>query len=520
MASLTHVCIWSEKGWKRITAEEASRIHPGGTVSAHSGLFMCELCGQYVTFTHGTVQANHFRHSSSEKSKNCPERIRTSSISYTYNSKEHELPIKLKILSDNRFELMIGFIQVPSRLMTRSLKINIFDDYSKTPKVYLRERLENEGITYLPVGRKPCEQYKISISGGSEEIYNFWPQTVKGIAPEGTVFDGTTGKKLVYDSDVVVGNKYYLLTRGEQFFYFGSKSHISKRKICGMTVPWEQWCIYEIIAKDYDESAARFFLDYHCRLTDTPVSLQTVWPVFVEDPYIIKFNQSSVMTYLRGNASTTHAFPSASIFKYFCGQDKVLEIKSNARQQLISAGRTSALQYTYFWKMPLANTTESLDFTVEDLKGVALESGIFNELPYDKSVRAVLPFDGQVIKKVRKMVVEKRNVQANVPIVINDISWGMTVCVLIGIDCIWSAEFERVQKTVSTDESEMLKQLVALNGPVIRVPHTIGGIASVLEEYPLIRKWLLKCIRNGYMSEKAFRKLQKLAIDTTYQEKP
>lgn len=42
-ASLTHVCRWSENGWKRITAEQAAKLHPGGTVSAHSGLFMCEL---------------------------------------------------------------------------------------------------------------------------------------------------------------------------------------------------------------------------------------------------------------------------------------------------------------------------------------------------------------------------------------------------------------------------------------------------------------------------------------------
>ena len=40
-ASLTHVCRWSENGWKRITAEQAAKLHPGGTVSAHSGLFMC-----------------------------------------------------------------------------------------------------------------------------------------------------------------------------------------------------------------------------------------------------------------------------------------------------------------------------------------------------------------------------------------------------------------------------------------------------------------------------------------------
>ena len=51
MASLTHVCMWSDNGWERITAEQAAKRHPGGTVSAHSGLFMCELCGQYVSLT-------------------------------------------------------------------------------------------------------------------------------------------------------------------------------------------------------------------------------------------------------------------------------------------------------------------------------------------------------------------------------------------------------------------------------------------------------------------------------------
>ena len=55
MASLTHVCMWSDNGWKRITAGQAARLHPGGTVSAHSGLFMCELCGQYVILTDGDI---------------------------------------------------------------------------------------------------------------------------------------------------------------------------------------------------------------------------------------------------------------------------------------------------------------------------------------------------------------------------------------------------------------------------------------------------------------------------------
>lgn len=69
MASLTHVCMWSENGWKRITAEQAALLHPGGTVSAHSGLFMCELCGQYVILTDGDIRIRYFKHSAYEKAK-------------------------------------------------------------------------------------------------------------------------------------------------------------------------------------------------------------------------------------------------------------------------------------------------------------------------------------------------------------------------------------------------------------------------------------------------------------------
>ena len=86
MASLTHVCMWSENGWKRITAEQAAQLHPGGTVSAHSGLFMCELCGQYVILTDGDIRIRYFKHSAYEKSKGCPERTFGAGYSISYGS--------------------------------------------------------------------------------------------------------------------------------------------------------------------------------------------------------------------------------------------------------------------------------------------------------------------------------------------------------------------------------------------------------------------------------------------------
>ena len=72
--ALTRVSVWSKNGWRHITAEEAAEQHPGGTVSSHSGLFFCDLCGQYVTFTKEGKKTRHFMHSSYEKSKDCPDR--------------------------------------------------------------------------------------------------------------------------------------------------------------------------------------------------------------------------------------------------------------------------------------------------------------------------------------------------------------------------------------------------------------------------------------------------------------
>ena len=125
MASLTHVCMWSNNGWERITAEQATKLHPGGTVSAHSGLFMCELCGQYVSLTDGTVQTRHFRHSAYEKSKNCPERIFGTNYSSSYDAQDHELPIRIVDVSASSFRFEVGLIRAPISSLGRELCIEI-----------------------------------------------------------------------------------------------------------------------------------------------------------------------------------------------------------------------------------------------------------------------------------------------------------------------------------------------------------------------------------------------------------
>ena len=104
-----------------------------------------------------------------------------------------------------------------------------------------------------------------------------------------------------------------------------------------------------VSASSFTEDAARFYLDFHCRLTDHPISLQPVWPLFVEGNYIVKHNQNSMYMLIEGNVAAVKTFPSVTVrqLNYNSSQSKLYEVFCSGRQQLISAGRTQALQYTY-----------------------------------------------------------------------------------------------------------------------------------------------------------------------------
>ena len=508
--TLNHVCMWMEKGWRRITAEEATRLHPGGTVSAHSGLFMCEICGQYVLFTDRNIKCRHFRHSPSEKIKNCPERTNGSSVTYGYSAYEHELPIRISKISNCSFILEMGFIPIPRDLVSTKLKIMIKPDlHEMTNFTYKRDRLELDRITYLSIGNLPSERYNIEVSDADDRIYQFWPKYVQGIDSAGTVFDADTGKKLVYDADVVVGKKYYLLCKEPISARYDS--HVECKKVCIQRISREIWYVYEVMANDYDEVAARFFLDYHCRLTEEPISIQPVWPIYVESPYVVKHNQKCIIMHLKGNAPTTRVFPKAMVIEHSCEDGLVLEIACNERQQLISAGRTNALQYMYFWKEPLSQTNERPVAKVTDLHDVPIEEGENHRLPDQRILRIVIPYDGFLVIKQDEYIIEKRRLSAETSIEIDDISWNTELVIGVGLDVVWKTCFHK-EKTLQDyeDETAILHRLEGYGGPQMPIAHTLGSLASSLSTYPLIRRWLYKCIRAGNINRHAYKDLQNI----------
>ena len=233
MATLSHVCIWSGKGWTHITADQAAELHPGGSVSSYSGLFMCELCGQYVSFHQGGYQSPHFRHRSAEKSKDCPERTFGSSYSFRYDAKIHDLPIKITGISSNSFYFELGLIRVPKSILSEDFFISVTASGNRnTVFKFSSERLYSEGTTFLSIGNIPYPKYTLSYSESKKELSKFWPYSINGIDVSGTLFDKKSGKRLPYDSDVVTGKDYYFLCN-RSYIYFPSA--ISS---CQLQSPW------------------------------------------------------------------------------------------------------------------------------------------------------------------------------------------------------------------------------------------------------------------------------------------
>lgn len=511
MVSLTHVCMWKDNNWQRITAEEAAKLHPGGTVSAHSGLFMCELCGQYVSLTNGSVQTRHFRHSAHEKSKNCPERIFGAGYSMSYGSQEHDLPIRITGVSSSSFRFEIGLIRAPISLLDRNFRIEIKPKgVSATPYVFTKERLNYEGITYLPLGEKPFQKYTINFQNGNDKLYEFWPKEINGINPDGTLFEKNSGKKLTYDADVEIHKKYYLLKRG--YFSKNSYNSIQIQRIAKKRLGLEIWTLYIVSASASNEEAARFFLDFHCRLTDTPLTLQPIWPLFTENEYVIKHSQNKMYMLIYGNMATIKTFPATTIhhLNHDVSKPNLYEIFCSNRQQLISAGRTQALKYTYFWEEPLDQTGVLPEIIVTDISGSKIESGESNTLPHNKTLIFKSTFDGKLIISNNR-VVDKRKIHADRQLELDGLSYGISVQVVIGLDVVWKINFKKRQANVTNnDDVEILKRIRNTSGKFISAPHSLRNILAGMSCYPQTCQWIRKCIREGTISEQSYRRLQKI----------
>ena len=517
MASLTHVCMWSDNGWKRVTAEEADLLHPGGTVSAHSGLFMCELCGQYVAFTKKSSKCvRHFMHSKKEESKNCPERIFGPGYYKSYEPQEHGLPIRITSISSTSFCFEIGLIKAPVYSLSSDFRLEIKPCGSDEPFIYTKERLNNDGITYLPIGERPSEKYTLTFQNGNDKLHEFWPTEIKGINPEGTLFDKASGKKLSYDADVEIDKEYYLLKCGS--IYNNSNNGVKINEIMRKNIGWATWTLYVVSASVFNKETAGFFLGFHCRLTNQPISLQPVWPLFVEGEYVIKHGQRNMYMLVKCNETEIEfkTFPSATFRRLSdkSSRPEIYEVICSDRQQLISVGRSSPLQYTYLWKESLDGVSPPPNVLINNLEGKEVKAGETNTLPFKKTLCFKSSLDGEVIVINNNRVVDKRKLAADKCLELDGLCYGFSVQVVIGLDVIWQIDFNKPKTIVSKDEIEILKQITKISGAtIIPAPHSLRNIMVGMNRYPKICQWIRKCIKNGTINEQSYRRLQAVYLN-------
>ena len=511
MASLTHVSMFDKDGWRHITAEEASELHPGGTVSAHSGLFVCELCHQYVTLTDGDIRIRYFKHSRGEADKNCPERTFGTGYTSTFYPGYHELPIRI-VVSPSSFTFELGLIQVPSELLDKKLCIEIkpCEKYGRA-FTYDYERIKPNGTTYLSIGDYPFKKYTLT-QNCSADLYKFWSKEIIGMEPDGTLFDKVSGRKLANDSDVEIKKEYYLLKK-DSFYYYGSD--IKSQFILEKRVNGETWRLYTVSASNFSEEAAKFFLNYRCWLTERPISIQTVYPLFIEGNYVVKHNNDDMYIAVGGNEPHLKSFPSALILRLSPKELKpaLCRLNCSCRQQLISAGRkysNPALQYTYFWKESLNCEGVSPEFSVTALSGTQIEPGEANSLPQNKTLRFKSNYDGELIVAKDDFIIDKRRVPADKYIELDSLSYGTEIRLIVGLDCVWQIHFKKPLKP--DNEVEILRYITGVSGVTIPAPHSLHNILFGMKQYPEICKWIRKCIETGTINEQSYRRLQKVYL--------
>lgn len=532
MAALTHVCMWTPQGWQRITAAEFNLLHPEG-VSARSGLLMCELCGQYVTFAKGENNTPHFRHKSYEDSTDCPERLAINSnpLDTTYDSRQHDLPIRLEVNeSHSTFDLKLGLIRAPISDLSDSFRVKIkAQGTSYIPLVFGKEWLNSDSITYLSLDtlhQRPCPTYIISFQNGNDELHDFWPAEVKGIDPQGTLFEKKQandaecfyGNKLSQDADVEIDKSYYLLEKGYGSYKLPNDNSINHQDIMQKQIDGETWTLSEVSATVISEDSAKFFLKYHARLTEHPLSLQPVWPLFVAGEYITKHNQDSMHVLVRGDVTNVKTFPEEIVHQLNKdtgnNQAKSYELYKvccTGRQQLISVGRTQALQYTYFWQEPLNQEGQFPEITVTDLASARVDPSE-SDLPPQNTLLFKSPFDGEIVVLRNDHVVDKRKITANKCTELDGLSYGLSVQVVIGLDVVWQIAFKKPQPSLASAENEILKRIANASGVTIPAPHALRNILMAMKSYPQIAQWIRQCIKSGTINEQAYRSLQQIYL--------
>lgn len=517
MARLNHVCVWNnhDNHWQRITAEEAGKKY-SSTVSADRHIFVCELCGQSVILTSGDKRVRYFKHNRGEDDKNCPDR--SGNIAYKkFKNGDHDLPLKIVFDDDDkdRFHFELGMIPVPSRLVenVKIRQINILPSGIDSPYIYNLERIYPDTVTYLDVGSLPSERYSVHVDS---RLTKYWPEIIKGPSPEGSLFDGKTGKLLIPDSEVTAHKYYYFLKLGEQKIYEIPKD-IYLKFVCKQ----DNYYLYTFRCNSYNKDTARYLWKLQYRLTDSPVSIQPIWPLYRETPYTITHNMDCTYFFINGSNESEkgsgirteiYPMPEHPVPPKKQGSITLLKVPCKSDRVMISAGRSKVLTFRYFYRRKMDETADIPLIEVSDGKGNRMEQTTYTRLPAQKILIISAPYDGKVRVRDGHRVLVYEDLKSGQVFSQKIDRLDVIVEILQGLDIVFKIEFKKQRDSSIKNEKCWIEMLNHCSGEYIPIGRHLALASLHLKDMPELRRWVLKCLKSGYIREDALRIIKSIFI--------
>ena len=476
-------------------------MYPFG-VSARGGPFVCQLCAANVLFTAPGAYVQHFRHDPSAPNKECDDRQEYFDPTYGRylgGLNSGTIPLHIRV-QNGSFTLELGFFRPPEH-KAHCDKIRIIKD--KHPiQEYNFERIGEYGTTYLSVGSIPGQTYRMEYINANMELKRFWPDKASGVSPSGTLFNKRTGRILQPGGKSYYENTYYLLQRNPLYLVPRDIEATEYARV--KEDPFNTWYLYQIQAKRFSESAAKFFLKYSVFLTGKPTKFYPVWPPYAKEPYFLHHNASEFYFYLTGDDAELKAYP-ASASAIGSEDGKLYKLYARNREQLVSIGKSGALGFSYLIKQPLNKRASSPKIQITDPEGNVLEEEVYSKLPKSKYISVSSQFDGRAeIRKNGKLVYIYR-LSAELDTVIDGLSFGTEIRFYQSQDRVRQIAFE--QETNEFDvlalDAELVKKLKACTGPMVPVTHAMGAVIQKFDGWPKTKRWLYKVLREGHIPRKA-----------------
>lgn len=541
--ALTNVVIRRADGkWYSISAERAAWEFPFG-ISVTEKRLKCKICGHYISFVNSKNKKPHFKHSRGDYDKKCDERSEYDEYNiwpynilqnnyffynngtnrFYYEKKENdnigekEIPVFIENNDNFDFSFKIGIRSIEeSFILDDSYYVEIgtknYDHYKRFYYYLYSERFSESGINYIDMGKSPSDYYYVKLYNSKSEFIDYWPTLIEGISEKGTIFSKTSKKKLYNNKDVVVGKEYYLVTTERLIIDYrdGIEKELIKN---GPADNGKQWYYYLIYPKSYNDYAIEFFRKYNLRLRIEIIDPKIIWPEYIDcNDYLVVAN-SKVSFLLDSN--NTYKFNSIEQkVQVINNQKGLLELACNEkRNELLSINSNNDVDMLTILNKSDQITNKPPILKVNDEDNNEIKSGTSYMLPINRTIYIDINADFSLVIEKNNTIINRIRVKSSdKAFCYDDLKYGYRYRIFVGLDCFFNLNFEK-KNIKNNDDSNLYDKLVIQNGRIIKITHSIGGLANRLNDLPLVKEWFIKNVRKGYINERALKLLKRYIMN-------